>query len=251
MTQSEIKLIRALKSSKQRKKKGLFILEGDKDVREVLNSKIELEYLFSSEEWFNTLDQGLQSSINDKWKELDLKSIKQLSYFENSSGPIAVCNIPFLPDELVYPQNIFIYDKIRDPGNLGTIIRTADWFDITHIFCSEDSVDLYNPKVLSASKGSFTRINVIYGNIPELLAKLKDQKFKLFATSFNGIALSKIEEKGSKMAYVFGNESQGLSNELISLCDENVTIEKKGKAESLNLAMSSAIFMYNCSQISA
>ena len=131
-------------------------------------------------------------------------------------------------------------DEIQDPGNLGTIIRTADWFGIRNIICSQHSADMYNPKVVQSTMASLGRVNIIYTSLVDFLKK---SPVKKYATVLNGQPLQQIKPIQEGIIIV-GNESKGISNEILSLCDKQITIERTGSAESLNAAVSAAIILY-------
>jgi TrmH family RNA methyltransferase len=131
-------------------------------------------------------------------------------------------------------------DGVQDPGNLGTIIRTADWFGINQVLCSEDCVEAYNPKVVQATMGSLSRIKIHYGNLPEILKK---SNVPIFGAVLNGMPLNKTNF-GNQGIIVFGNEGNGISDAVMREVDNKVTIPGLGKVESLNVAISASLFCY-------
>jgi len=136
-----------------------------------------------------------------------------------------------------------VLDGIQDPGNLGTIIRTADWFGIKEVICSPNTVEVYNPKTVQATMGSLCRVKVSYQDLPELLS---DIKIPVFGAMLDGNSLYETQW-GKEGLVILGNEGQGVSQEIINLIDRPVTIPRVGEAESLNVAVSAAIF---CADIS-
>ena len=144
-------------------------------------------------------------------------------------------------DEPVIKGNLsLVLDAIRDPGNMGTIIRLADWFGIKNIFCSMDCADIYNPKVVQATMGSITRVRVEYTDLQTLLQKNND--VRIYASVLNGRDITKME-KLNEGIIVIGNESNGIRDEILKLANVQITIPGKGKAESLNAAVATGIIL--------
>ena len=137
---------------------------------------------------------------------------------------------------------ILLVDDIQDPGNLGTIIRTADWFGFGEIFCSANCVEVYNPKVISSTMGSIFNLNIHSDiNLKDLIKELKKEKYKIVVTDLNGQNIK--FNKKDKIALVIGSEAKGVSSGIKNLADLNYKIEKSGKAESLNVAIATGIIM--------
>ena len=235
LTKNQIKLIRSLSIKKNRKKLGLFAVEGEKLVNEVIKSDWQIHRIYATKEWMgknaiivSKTDLSRISSLKTPNKVLALVKIKK--EFSNIS-----CN------------TVLALDSVKDPGNLGTIIRLADWFGIENIICSDDCVDYLNPKVIQSSMGSFTRVNLHYTSLPNAFKKYSD--YKLFITVLNGTPLKEmINEKKIntvKKIIVLGNESKGVSKEILALKSEKITIPKSSisKAESLNVAAATAIIL--------
>lgn len=230
VSKNQIKRIISLQQKKYRKESGLFFVEGKKVIQELLDSKFVLEELFVTEPLFEHIPQ--QTLIS----ESDLKKISALT---NPNNSLAVFRMPE-PKKINEEGIILALDKIRDPGNLGTIIRLCDWFGITDLVCSEDTVDLYNPKVLQATMGSITRVNVSYVN---LSAFLTETKLPIFGTFMEGENLykSQLPQKG---IIVMGNEANGISPEIEQLITDKITIPRFGNpTESLNVATATAIIL--------
>ena len=157
VSKNQIKLITSLQQKKYRKQEQLFFAEGVKVVQELLNSNFELQDLFTTKQDFLTVPKNKVHAIS----EAELKKISALT---TPNTCLAVFKIP-KAKEMVEKGLIVALDDVRDPGNLGTIIRLCDWFGIETLFCSEESVDIYNPKVVQATMGSISRVNVVYGNL--------------------------------------------------------------------------------------
>ena len=141
-------------------------------------------------------------------------------------------------------DHLLILDEIQDPGNLGTIIRSAVAFNIDTIILSKNTVDLYNEKVLRATQGLIFSINIVRADLPEAIIALKKQNFKIYATKVNGGKTLKNIEKPAKFAIIMGNEGNGVSNSLLELCDDYLYIPMNGKCESLNVGVATSIILY-------
>ena len=230
VSKNQIKRIISLQQKKYRKESGLFFVEGRKVIQELLDSDFILEELFVTEPLFEHISQQTLISESD---------LKKISALMNPNNCLAVFRMPE-PKKINEQGIILALDKIRDPGNLGTIIRLCDWFGITDLVCSEDTVDLYNPKVLQATMGSITRVNVSYVN---LSAFLTETKLPVFGTFMEGKNLykSQLPQKG---IIVLGNEANGISTEIEQLITDKITIPRFGNpTESLNVATATAIVL--------
>ncbi|SDZ98554.1 RNA methyltransferase, TrmH family [Pedobacter hartonius] len=172
--------------------------------------------------------------------------MEKISTLQAPQGILALVNIPETTtiDRTVLRNNFsLVLDGIQDPGNLGTIIRTADWFGFKHVICSSNTVEVYNPKTVQATMGSLCRVNVSYQDLAGLLT---DISMPVFGAMLNGSSLYETQW-GTEGLVILGNEGQGVSPEIVNLIDRPVTIPRVGQAESLNVAVSAAIF---CADIS-
>lgn len=226
-TKATLKLIRQLQQKKYRKQEGLFVVEGLKSVEEFLKSEFVLKGLFSTKEKAFPNAEIITSS------EMD-----QISSFSTPPGLLAV----FEQKKTVIPSNLkghyFALDGIQDPGNLGTIIRIADWFGMKHIFCSNDTADVYNPKVIQACMGSLTRVEVHYTQLNLLLKNVEIPVYGTFMSGDN-IYTSDLSSDG---IILLGNEANGISSENERHCTRKISIPQNGNStESLNVAMAAAI----------
>ncbi|MQP24582.1 RNA methyltransferase [Flavobacterium sp. LMO8] len=234
VSKNQIKLITSLQQKKYRKQEQLFIAEGVKVVQELLNSNFELQELFTTKQDFLTVSKIKVHAIS----EADLKKISALT---NPNTCLAVFKISKSKD-FVEKGLIVALDDVRDPGNLGTIIRLCDWFGIETLFCSEESVDIYNPKVVQATMGSISRVNVVYGNLETFLTKTKLPVFGTFMDGKN-IYQEKLPKKG---IIIMGNEANGISPSIEKLVSERIAIPRFGNlqiTESLNVATATAIIL--------
>lgn len=230
LTKNQIKLIRSLSLKKNRQKHGLFIVEGEKLVNEVLSSDWEVEGIYATKEWLG--ENAIIISNNDLNRISSLKTPnKVVAVVKIKKGSLDITN-----------NTVLALDGVKDPGNLGTIIRLADWFGIEDIICSDDCVDYLNPKVVQSSMGSFTRVNLHYTSLIDAFKKYSD--YKLFMTVLNGTPLSEMTNSDKKII-VMGSESKGISKEVLELTSEKITIpkSKSSKAESLNVSVAAAIIL--------
>ncbi|MBO3115805.1 RNA methyltransferase [Winogradskyella sp. DF17] len=233
LSKNQIKLIRSLSQKKYRQELGLFTVEGVKGINEFLNSNYVLFSLFSTEAIFD--------AILKDYHELTEAELKKISALKTPNKALAVFRIP----EATEPPSeglIVALDDVRDPGNLGTIIRLCDWYGVDHIICSENTVDCYNSKVVQASMGSLTRVNLHY--LP-LKSYLESNSLPVFGTYMNGESVyeSALPSEG---IIVFGNEANGISGEFETIVTQKLTIPQFGKqqkTESLNVANAAAILL--------
>ena len=230
LTKNQIKLIRSLSVKKNRQKYGLFIVEGEKLVNEVLNSDWEVEGIYATKEW-----SGQDAII------ISDSDLKRISSLKTPNKVLAVVKIKMGSLDITN-NTVLALDGVKDPGNLGTIIRLADWFGVKDIICSDDCVDYLNPKVVQSSMGSFTRVNLYYTSLADAFKKYSD--YELFMTVLNGTQLSKITNADKKII-VFGSESKGIREEVLELGSKKITIPKSeySKAESLNVSIAAAIVL--------
>lgn len=234
VSKNQIKLITSLQQKKYRKQEQLFFAEGVKVVQELLNSNFELQDLFTTKQDFLTVPKNKVHAISDS----DLKKISALT---TPNTCLAVFKIPKVKD-VVEKGLIVALDDVRDPGNLGTIIRLCDWFGIETLFCSEESVDIYNPKVVQATMGSISRVNVVYGNLENFLT---NTKLPIFGTFMDGKNIYQ-EELPKEGIIVMGNEANGISESVEKLVSERIAIPRFGNlqvTESLNVATATAIIL--------
>ena len=239
------KLIKKLQQKKQRKKENLFVVEGEKIVREAMQSDFRINMAFATKEWLD--DSGVLNSERSVFKEVDSKELKKISSLSSPQEVLAVLEIPKKSDVPISGNKLILaLDRIQDPGNLGTIIRIADWFGISDVVCSEDCVDAFNPKVLQATMGSVFRVRVHYLNLEKWL---KDQDADVYGALLGGKNLWQQELK-KEGVLLMGNESSGISEELMKLVTIPVSIPSFGGAESLNVAVATAIICAEFSKLS-
>jgi len=241
-------ILRKLSQKKHRKEMNAFTVEGVKGVQEALVHADVLMLVVDGakreEKDITTLvTQAEQRDILVEFAgRKDIAAIKQTETFPGITAVVAMPEPEY--DNIFDADTILVLDRINDPGNLGTIIRTADWFGVHTIILSEGSVDPYNEKVVRSTMGSIFRVHIIQThNIVEMVETLKENRYSIAALDLAGTNIQK-SKKTKKQALIFGSESHGVSDALKSLVDETYTIPGKGGAESLNLAVSVAIALY-------
>lgn len=236
ITNAQIKHVRFLQQKKYRQKYNQFIVEGLKSVDEFLKSALQCVGVFGNEEVLQRFASEIES---EKCFYVNNKQLEQLTGLKSAQQVIAIFEKPQLGTIDVEAKVILALDDIRDPGNLGTIIRTADWFGYKEIVCSNSSVDCYNGKVIQASMGSLCRMKVHYVDLP-LFVK-EQNTHTLVVADMSGTNYKEFE--WNKHILVIGNEGSGASDEIRELMSAKITIPRKGEAESLNAAISAAILL--------
>jgi TrmH family RNA methyltransferase len=230
ISKSQIKLIRSLQQKKYRSKLKLFVAEGPKVINELLTAKFKLHSLYAT---VGKLFTGVNSEI------ISDEEISKISFLKNANNSVAVFTIP----EQKKPRKegiTLLLDSIRDPGNLGTIIRLSDWFNVSNIICSSDSVDCFNPKVIQATMGSISRVSISYCDLTTYLS-LSD--LPVYAGTMDGKNIYK-EKLPENAIVIVGNEANGISDTLLNLTTHKIGIPRFGnnhKTESLNVAVATAI----------
>lgn len=241
LSKAKIKLVQSLKDKKQRQSHGLFVAEGNKIIAEMLRSKIRVKTLFATQPWIQT-NQHLIAPDTEVI-EADDADLKRIAFSQTPQDVIALAYIEdtgtaptLVPDSLV-----LALDTIQDPGNLGTIIRLADWYGIDQILCSPACADLYNPKVIQASMGSFLRVNVQVADIKEWLQS--NRQIPVYGALMQGESVYTAGIRHGVL--LIGNEGQGIHPDLLPYITVPVTIPRTGNAESLNAAIATAILLDN------
>ena len=240
LSKTIIKYIQSLAHKKVRDEQGVFIAEGPKVVAEFLQAeKFPYKTIFGLQSWMEQNNALLKNISAENKIEIIESELERISHLQTPNNVVAV----FYKKEdepAEFKNNIsMMLDEIQDPGNLGTIIRTADWFGIKNIICSIGCVDCYNPKVVQATMGSLSRVNIIYADIEEFIKN--NSGIKIYAATLSGkdVSLFKIKEG----IILIGNESKGISEKLLNISAEQITIPKQGEAESLNAAVACGIIL--------
>lgn len=233
ISKQQIKSIRSLHQKKYRDEAGLFIAEGPKVVSDLAGSKFRVKEVFAIKGFELP---AVERAVIREVSERELESISALS---TPNQVLAVCEMPDVKADISVLKHelVLALDDIRDPGNLGTIIRIADWFGIHHILCSESCVDVFGPKVIQSTMGSIARVNVYYEDLNVALKKFKD----IYAAVLDGenIYSQKLPARG---IVLIGNESKGVSEKLLKLVTHKISIPKfSSGADSLNAAIATAV----------
>lgn len=232
VSKNQIKLISSLHQKKHRQTHQLFIVEGIKGIQELLDAHFELEHLYTTQTDFETVAGNLKTLVTDA-------DLKKMSALASPNTCLAVFKIPEV--KAINSSGLIVaLDDIRDPGNLGTILRLCDWFGIQQLICSKETVDVYNPKVVQATMGSIARVNVTYLDLIDFIA---NSKLAVFGTFMDGenMYTTNLPQEG---IIVMGNEANGISSDLEKIIKNRLTIPRFGtiqKTESLNVATATAI----------
>jgi TrmH family RNA methyltransferase len=242
ISKSQISFIKSLHQKKIRKEHGLFIVEGLKSIQEFINSEYVVDSVYCTENLMPKLD-----NLSRKIKPVGIteSELSRISALSTPQAILAIVQIPQQTDLNIKKLDgsfILALDGVQDPGNLGTIIRTADWFGLNTILCSKDTAEVYNPKVVQASMGSLSRVNIIYTDLGDVFSQIN---IPVYGALLDGKSIYETDF-GQEGIILLGNEGNGISEYLIEKINYPITIPRYGKAESLNVAISASIF---CSEL--
>lgn len=245
LTKSEIKKFSSLLTKKYRQREKKFIVEGRKLVEEGLNSSLHCDVVIASKS-FNIETAGILNVIQQKKIRIEIVNpsiFKKIGETKNPQGIAAVFQSPAIEKPNYDSDIIIALEDVSDPGNLGSIIRTADWFGINEIILSPDCVDPLNPKVVRATMGAIFRVKCFaVKDFNETISHLKKEGRLIVCADMFGENLYSYK-KESKSIIIFGKESSGVSDATLKIADKRITIPGKGAAESLNVAAAAAIFL--------
>lgn len=230
LSKNNIKLVNSLRQKKIRQQLGLFVVEGIKGINEFLSSEYELEQLYATETVFSV-----------EYTKITKTELQKISTLKSPNKALAVFRMPALTKPKLHGL-ILGLDDLRDPGNLGTIIRLCDWYGVNHIICSQSTVDCYNPKVVQATMGSLTRVNLHYQDLNKFL---EEYKFDICGTFLKGDNIYK-EHLPENTVIIMGNEANGISSDIERLVNKRLNIPQFGiekETESLNVAAATAIVL--------
>ena len=233
VSKNQIKLINSLQQKKYRKLHNLFIAEGKKVIQELIDANFSLEYLFVTKE--NLFDSKYNFEL------ISDNDLKKISALTTANDCLAVFKIKEVNSHSSSGLELAL-DNIKDPGNIGTIIRLCDWFGISKIVCTEETVDIYNPKVVQATMGSLARVVVLYTNLADYL---KTTDLEIFGTFMEGKNIYK-QELPARGIIVMGNEANGISTDIENLVTQKINIPRFGslqQTESLNVATATAVIL--------
>ena len=236
ITKNQIKYIRGLSLKKNRKKEKCFVVEGEKCLAELLNSSFEVVELFALKDW---IDEN--KSVFDRIQTISFKELERISNLKTPNKVLAV--VKMKKQEIIQQESAItlVLDDINDPGNLGTIIRMCDWFGVKQIICSENTADIYNPKVVQSTMGSLFRIHIIYADLIKYLPKVTTP---IYGAYMDGENVKDI--KSNEQAHlVMGNEANGISEKIEKYISTKVAIKNMGgNTESLNVAVATSILLH-------
>jgi len=232
ISNGHVKDLKKLNSKKYRDLSGLFLVDGEHMVIEAFNSGYLDELI---------LLEGSSFSLDVRTSYVTLEVMKYISCLDSPSGVIGVCR---KKDSVLSGNRIVILDDVQDPGNLGTIIRSSVAFNVDTLVMSHGCVDLYNPKVIRASQGMLFKLNIVITDIYDLIVDLKKNNYTVYSTSVIGGNSLKSIEKSSRFAIIMGNEGNGVSDSINSLCDKFIYIDMNPLCESLNVGVATSIILY-------
>lgn len=240
LSRNDIKFIKSLQNKKYRKIYSAFTVEGEKNVLELIEASWALERLLVSEE-FATKYKDLLRKTNRTAEVVSEEQLSSLGYLESNKSALAVVSMKGEEEAVVdLSASLIVLCNVQDPGNLGTIIRTADWFGIKQIVCSPQTVEWFNPKVIQATMGAFTRVKIYYKDLEPFLEKLN---MPVLAADLKGENIY-THPFSEPSAILMGSESHGIPKELSTMITHRLTIPAFGQSESLNVAIATGIFCF-------
>jgi TrmH family RNA methyltransferase len=241
LSKNTVKFIKSLHQKKFRNAEQRFFVEGEKSVLEVLNSSFQVSILLATSQFLNNHQLAVSKSSCEVIP-VTQNQLESLGQYQSNDSALAVVQMKS-NESFDFPsgQLVIGLDDVRDPGNLGTIIRIADWYGIHHLVFSAQTAEFYNPKVIQASMGSFTRVKFFYGDLAQIFEKWGSPVYGAFLDGENIHQMNQLEPG----VILMGNESKGISSDLENLVTKKVTIPGFGEAESLNVAIATAIISDN------
>ncbi|MBE0651877.1 MAG: RNA methyltransferase [Bacteroidales bacterium] len=243
ISKAKIKFLQSLRQNKFRKEYNVFLAEGNINVCDFLKGSLTVKEVYGTSEWIGK-NKGLLK--NTSFEEVSSAELERITALKNPSEVVALIEKPAytLPDLTQLQNYLLALDDLRDPGNLGTIIRTADWFGIQDIVCSGETVDAFNPKVVQATMGSLARVRVHYTSLEEYFGR-KPADLKIYGATLSGVPFETVSKPG-KGILLIGSEAHGISQTLYPFIDEQIRIPSapNSGAESLNAAVATALVCY-------
>jgi TrmH family RNA methyltransferase len=238
LVKSQVKYIQSLSQKKLRDQEGVFVAEGPKIINELLQAgNTQVQQIFALPEWI-ARNPGING---DKLAEVSPAELERISFLQTPNQVTGIFARPRFPATISWNNTIsLMLDTIQDPGNMGTIMRSADWFGIKQIVCSPDCADVFSPKVVQASMGSISRVQVFYEDLTAFLHE--HNTVPVYAAALDGTSLYSLPAIQSGIILV-GNESKGINDELLQLSRYRITIPRRGGAESLNAAVATGIIL--------
>ncbi|MBX9448327.1 MAG: RNA methyltransferase [Taibaiella sp.] len=245
MTQAEVKFVRSLSLQKYRKEHNAYVIEGNKIVKEWLECKAPFRLLVATEQWIEQHQLIVSRELEAKMRIVDPALLQKMSNFKTAGEVMAVVEMKEKHRHHFGKEGwTLVLDRVQDPGNMGTIIRTADWFGIPEVLYTPGSVELYNPKVIQSTMGSLLSVKSAEIMLENLL---QNAQKTIWTTALDGDSIYNDTFPSVDAGYiVLGNESKGVDEDFLAKAMHKISIPKYGRAESLNVAIASAII---CSQI--
>ena len=242
LTKKIVKDIQSLSHKKLRDEAGTFIAEGPKVVAELLaSSNARCRTICAEKDWIAQNEHLLEKVPAGQVFEIDNHWLERISLLKTPNQVVAVFEkFPLLAKPVLQNKLSLMLDDIQDPGNLGTIIRNADWFGIENIICSKSCADCYNPKVVQSTMGSLARVSVYYEDLISFINEY--HSIPVYGAALSGKSVYELEEIKEGI-FLFGNESKGIHDEILNLCKFRITIPRFGNAESLNAAVANGIIL--------
>ena len=237
---SKIKYIQSLSQKKFREEEGVFVAEGPKIVEEILHAgNVLLKELYATRKWIDEHPE-VHQELNSSLVEISDGDLERISFLQTPNQVMGVFTFPVFPSFDPADKISLMLDTIQDPGNLGTILRCADWFGVEQVICSKGCVDTFNPKVIQSTMGSITRVQVIYADLPSIIHS--HNTIPVYAAMLNGKRVA--QYKPIKQGFILiGNESKGIDPALLPSVHHRLTIPRRGNAESLNAAVATGIIL--------
>ena len=242
ISKAKVKYLKSLQLKKYRKEAQNFVVEGGKSVGELLKSDFEISLLYGTKQFLHD-NESVVNTIKAEVLVVQEADLASVGTYQTNNAALAVAKMK--PNHMSEPgkgEYVLLLDDIRDPGNVGTIIRAADWYGIKKIIASEETADFYNPKVISASMGSFCRMNVFYTSLTDYLRENSKEVYGAFLDGTDVHATVFAPDGGY---IVMGNEANGISAEVEKQVHHRITIPRYGAAESLNAGVATAIILDN------
>ena len=237
LIKSQVKYIQSLSHKKLRDSEGVFVAEGPKLINELLSARLPLQELYAVKEWIEVQAQPLAGSVT----EISQGELERISQLQTPNQVLGIFKKPDFSANTPLRNTVsLMLDTIQDPGNLGTIIRCADWFGISQVYCSADCADAWNSKVVQATMGSIARVQVAYGSLEQWLEQ--EPGLPTYAAVLEGTDLRK-QPPIKEGIIIIGNESKGISDAILARCSNRITIPRHGQAESLNAAVATGIIL--------
>jgi len=249
VTKRTLKLVKSLQLKKYRKKYNLFLVEGGKVVTELLASEHKIQTLVATQVFIDSWEDSKKLDQIPEVYLTDEKTLSAISHFRSNNTVLAVVSMPESsapPFPIPADTYVLALDNVKDPGNLGTIIRIADWYGIKHIVCSPETTDLYNPKVISASMGSFLRVRLYYTELVSFLEQAEGEVYAAFVKEGTDVHHTQF---GTSGIILMGSESHGIRPHLEEYVTCKINIPQYGDAESLNVSVSTGIICDNLLRI--